>query len=310
MASLRTECDVVDCIRCSRPLPEGALFCPWCGKRQTAVAPPPQRKRRRRPKGSGTVYLKKDHLRANPWVAKTGRGEIAAATPVPPRPRLRWTIITPDTPAPPGYAIPLLMFTQSGRMSTFRMSAPKGSTATSKPTPKLRLCMIERCASSRPRTTSRSSPLWPKTVFPAAAVKAAAAVQPAVQVGHAERYHFHQLRRGSAFALCLSQKERTLTRAEIQRIQTVADDPAPANRLRLTAQIALVLVYTGMRIDELLSMRRDDVHLDQGLSCRRRKDRSWPPAHHPHPRPDPAHFGRVDAGQHRQRLPAPHFRRA
>lgn len=59
-------------------------------------------------------------------------------------------------------------------------------------------------------------------------------------------------------------KERTLTRAEIQRIQTVADDPAPANRLRLTAQIALVLVYTGMRIDELLSMRRDDVHLDQG----------------------------------------------
>lgn len=85
-----------------------------------------------------------------------------------------------------------------------------------------------------------------------------------MQVGHAERYHFHQLRRGSAFALCLSQKERTLTRAEIQRIQTVADDPAPANRLRLTAQIALVLVYTGMRIDELLSMRRDDVHLDQG----------------------------------------------
>lgn len=76
MASLRTECDVVDCIRCSRPLPEGALFCPWCGKRQPAVAPPPQRKRRRRPKGSGTVYLKKDHLRANPWVAKTGRGEI------------------------------------------------------------------------------------------------------------------------------------------------------------------------------------------------------------------------------------------
>ena len=30
------------------------------------------------------------------------------------------------------------------------------------------------------------------------------------------------------------------------------------------AQFSLVLLYTGMRIDELLSMRRDDVHLDQG----------------------------------------------
>lgn len=57
-------------------------------------------------------------------------------------------------------------------------------------------------------------------------------------------------------------KERTLTDEEIRRIQTVADDRS--NRLQLTAQIALVLVYTGMRIDELLSMHRDDVHLDAG----------------------------------------------
>ena len=59
-------------------------------------------------------------------------------------------------------------------------------------------------------------------------------------------------------------KERTLTSDEIQRIQTVADNADPSNRLRITAQIALVLVYTGMRIDELLSMRRDDVYLSDG----------------------------------------------
>ena len=42
----------------------------------------------------------------------------------------------------------------------------------------------------------------------------------------------------------------------------MADDRS--DRLQLTAQIALVLVYTGMRIDELLSMLRDDVHLEEG----------------------------------------------
>lgn len=59
-------------------------------------------------------------------------------------------------------------------------------------------------------------------------------------------------------------KERTLTDEEILQIQTVAADKSPANRFLLTAQIAMVLLYTGMRIDELLSMRRDDVHLADG----------------------------------------------
>lgn len=42
----------MDCIKCSAPLPEGALYCPACGKKQTIT----ERKGRRRANGEGSVY--------------------------------------------------------------------------------------------------------------------------------------------------------------------------------------------------------------------------------------------------------------
>ena len=59
-------------------------------------------------------------------------------------------------------------------------------------------------------------------------------------------------------------KERTLTDDELGKIKAIADDNNKGNRFRQIAQLAMVLTYTGMRIDELLSMRRDDVHLNEG----------------------------------------------
>jgi len=56
---------ILDCIKCKATLPEGALFCPLCGKKQT----PEQRKRRKRANGSGTIY-KLPGNRSNPWAAK------------------------------------------------------------------------------------------------------------------------------------------------------------------------------------------------------------------------------------------------
>lgn len=55
----------MDCIKCKCTLPEGALYCPLCGKKQT----PEQRKRRKRANGSGTIY-KMSGNRASPWVAR------------------------------------------------------------------------------------------------------------------------------------------------------------------------------------------------------------------------------------------------
>lgn len=55
----------MDCIKCKATLPEGALYCPLCGKKQ---APEPK-KRRKRANGSGTIY-KMPGNRANPWGVK------------------------------------------------------------------------------------------------------------------------------------------------------------------------------------------------------------------------------------------------
>lgn len=55
----------MDCIRCKATLPDGALYCHLCGKKQA----PEHRKRRKRANGSGTIY-KMPGNRAKPWAAK------------------------------------------------------------------------------------------------------------------------------------------------------------------------------------------------------------------------------------------------
>lgn len=58
----------MNCIKCNKPLPEGALFCPICGKKQVQE----KRKTLKRPNGSGTVY-KLSGRRKRPWVAAKAR---------------------------------------------------------------------------------------------------------------------------------------------------------------------------------------------------------------------------------------------
>lgn len=53
-----------NCVKCKGELPEGAPFCCWCGKRQT----PEPRRALKRANGSGTVY-KLSGRRTRPWVA-------------------------------------------------------------------------------------------------------------------------------------------------------------------------------------------------------------------------------------------------
>ena len=55
-------------IKCKAALPDGALFCPMCGKKQVAE----KRKALKRANGTGTVY-KLSGRRARPWVAAKNR---------------------------------------------------------------------------------------------------------------------------------------------------------------------------------------------------------------------------------------------
>lgn len=52
------------CIKCKKELPQGALYCPACGKKQT----PEKRKALKRANGTGTVY-KVSGRRRKPWAA-------------------------------------------------------------------------------------------------------------------------------------------------------------------------------------------------------------------------------------------------
>lgn len=54
----------MECIKCHAELPAGALYCPWCGKKQVQE----KKKALKRANGTGTVY-KLQGRRRNPWVA-------------------------------------------------------------------------------------------------------------------------------------------------------------------------------------------------------------------------------------------------
>lgn len=54
----------MNCVKCKSPIPDGALYCPTCGKKQT----PEKRKALKRANGTGTVY-KLQGRRTRPWVA-------------------------------------------------------------------------------------------------------------------------------------------------------------------------------------------------------------------------------------------------
>ena len=62
----------MDCIKCNAPLPDGAAFCPVCGKQQAVT----QRKRSSssRPNGTGSVYK-----RGNTWMCSVTLGYVIQA---------------------------------------------------------------------------------------------------------------------------------------------------------------------------------------------------------------------------------------
>lgn len=60
----------MNCIKCKTPLPEGAAFCPACGKKQAA-----ERKHRKRANGTGTIS-KLSGNRAKPWQARRNNVSI------------------------------------------------------------------------------------------------------------------------------------------------------------------------------------------------------------------------------------------
>lgn len=66
---------MAECIKCKAELPEGALFCPACGKKQAADA----RKHRKRANGTGSIS-KLSGNRSKPWLARKNGVPIGTYT--------------------------------------------------------------------------------------------------------------------------------------------------------------------------------------------------------------------------------------
>lgn len=251
---------MTSCYRCGREIPDGASYCPWCGKPQPGYAPPTQRKKRRRPKGSGSVYKLKG-FRAKPWIAITTQketlgtfgtsGEAIQALDAynaqnTPAARLKCT-----------FADAYQKWKSQPKFSKLSSDMIKGyELAYSKATPLYNQQMRNLKTEDYQQIIdemvekglSRSSCEKQRTLFSQLCEWAMA--QDIINKNYASLL---QLPAASGKA------ERTLTAHEIERICSYQNDP----KFGRTAQIAMVLLYTGMRIDELLSMRCEDVHLKE-----------------------------------------------
>ena len=253
------------CVRpcCRKEIPDGASFCPWCGKKQPEAAPQ-QRKKRRRPTGSGTVYQKKDEGRVRSWVARSGRGELIGSFETSAE-----AVLALDDYNAKHTSVARLRYTfgdvyEKWKELHYKDIGPKGRDS------------YERAFAKALELHKRPMREL-KTEDYQAVITALADAGKSRSMCEKQRQLFSQLCKwamqndiitinyaeGLRLPAPSPKKERTLTDDELGKIKAIADDSSKGNRFRQVAQLAMVLTYTGMRIDELLSMRCDDVHLKE-----------------------------------------------
>ncbi len=245
------------CCRCRREIPDGSMFCNFCGKRQTG-APPPQRKAHRRSRGAGTVYKRKDEKLACPWVARfcnkhigyyatSGEAILALDAFVASQKPIDFSTITFaqvfEKWKPRHYET----------VSDKAQAAYSGAFARAEPLHKRKMRDLKtadyQSVIDAMRNMSRSSCEKQRQLF--SQLCKYAMQQDIIDKNYAQ---FLVLPKAPP------PKDRVLSIEEIQSIWTMQED----TRLGDTANITLALIYTGMRINELLHLRREDVHLQEG----------------------------------------------
>lgn len=252
----------MECCRCHEEIPDGSLFCNFCGKRQPEWAQPAQRKKRRRPKGSGSVY-KLGGTRAKPFVAMTAKRDVLG------------TFVTPGeaVQALDAYNAQLVPITRI--KYTFADVYAKWSEAHYQDVgPKGR--------QSYEAAYTKAERLWDRPIREMVTEDYQAVIDDLVAAGlsrsmcEKQRQLFSQLCKWSMSNGIIShnfaeelrlpaqqkKKKRVLSTAEIEKIQKIADDKADG--MYNIARLSLVLYYTGMRVNELLTLRRQDVDLKAG----------------------------------------------
>lgn len=245
------------CTRCHREIPDESGFCLFCGKRQIATTVPPQRRSRRRTKGSGSVYKISDG-RSRPWAAMNGAGKLLGtyassseavealdrfnADRVPLE-RKNYTLRDIYEQWSPN------AFAKIGDKSrqSYEDAFAKAADLHSRRIRDLKTEDYQQVIDSLvQRGLSRSLCEKQRLLF--SKLCQYAMKQDIIDKNYAQLLELPS--KGEA-------KTRVLSDEEIGRIRGMLGDP----KLGPTAEIALVLCYSGMRINELLQMERANVHL-------------------------------------------------
>lgn len=248
------------CARCGVQLPENACFCPHCGKRQSRTATVSVR-RRRRPKGSGTVY-KLTGTRARPWVARASDGTVIG------------------TYASSGEAIVSLDEVNAKKLAA--RSATRTFSEVYEAWSAVHFQGISASAENSYRNAyAKAKPLWArkmqdlKTEDYQQIIEKMRKQNASRSLCEKQRQLFSQLcqyamqndiiHTNYASGLRLPAQKgsstRILSEAEIQKIWSVSED----KRLGETARITLALLYTGMRLNELLLARVENFNQDERI---------------------------------------------
>ena len=249
----------MNCPRCRRSVPPDARLCCYCGKRladcesRSAAATAA----RAAPAPSGRTHATK----TAPTLPLPPTAPASARSPQRATRCRRWTASTPARPRPTACATPSATCTSAGACCTTPKSASRHSSHTG-------------------THTTKAEPLHRRRIAELKTEDYQAIIQQIADAGGSRslcekqrqlfsqlcQYAIHQdiIHTNYATALSLpspsAPKTRVLSAAEVSAIWGMAND----SRLGETAKIALVLVYTGMRLNELLTVRRDDVHLAEG----------------------------------------------
>lgn len=247
------------CTRCKRTIPDDAVFCCYCGVRMEG-APAAQRRRRRRPRGTGSVW-KDTRNKSRPFVAVAADGTRIG------------------TFATSGEAVKALDDVNASKISPERQTytlADVYDRWSELHYPKITVKAQQSYANAYRKAVAlhdrRIAEL--KTEDYQRVLSQMMAAGASRSLCEKERQLFSQLcqyainqdiiHTNYSTALVLPEasapKTRVLSADEVQAIRTMADDA----RLGETARIALTLIYTGMRLNELLTARRENVHADEG----------------------------------------------
>lgn len=230
--------------KCQKELPQDALYCPWCGRKQIK-----EKLRGKRPNGTGTVYRLSDGKRTRPWVAAknkiiigyyaTQREAVTALdklVDVPVTSRYNWTFGQVYNAWFEEYKRNAAEYTASKIPARYNYCPDlHGKVFRSIRTADLQRA-LDKAAETRKRgTVTHLVSLWSMMYTWA------------IREGIAERNYAEYVALPPQDAV----HHQPFTAAEIEAI---SKDNTEA------AKIILMLIYTGMRVGELFSLKREDYH--------------------------------------------------